>query len=298
MPSIWIRAMKYPAAMLSFLLLVAALCGHPARAADIDLFVMAGQSNMQGWQGNAEGYPFDPNGIDGKVRFYWVTPGFSSSSGEWTHLQSQGGLFAKGHFGPEVTFGRCLVEAGFTPAIFKFSLGSTSLAEDWKALGQNGMYDHMIQELIKARALLQAQGHSVKVRGLVWIQGESDAGTRASAEGYGKRLKALIKHFRGSVATDPRTPIILGVDEQHPWVMQHPQVVTQQQAIADGDANIVFTSMRGLQKADVTHLTPEGLKDHGRRLFSAFIKLDRPDQKISGFQGRPVIADATCLLAQ
>jgi len=209
---------------------------------------------------------------------------------------SQGGLFAKGHFGPEITFGRCLAEAGYVPAIFKYSLGATSLTEDWKEPGQNGMYDRMIQELNKSRELLQQQGHTVEIRALVWIQGESDARTRESSEGYGKRLRLLIDHFRQSVAGDPRTPIVLGVDEQHPWVMQHPQVATQQQEIADGDANIAFTSMRGLKKADVTHLAPEDVGEHGRRLFAAFVQIERFRQQRSEASGSSRVADANCHL--
>ena len=104
-----------------------------ASADEINLFVMAGQSNMQGYQGDAAAYPADPKGLDRRVPFYWVTPTFSSSSGKWTHLKAQGGRFDKGHFGPEVTFARALVEAGYRPAIFKFSKGPSSLAGTWRA---------------------------------------------------------------------------------------------------------------------------------------------------------------------
>lgn len=85
----------------------------------VDLFVMAGQSNMQGWQGDAKDYPADPRGVDKAIRFYWVTPGHSPSQGQWTSLMAQGGRFPKGHFGPEVGFARQLKSAGLNPAIFK-----------------------------------------------------------------------------------------------------------------------------------------------------------------------------------
>jgi hypothetical protein len=240
------------------------------RAEDIDLFVLAGQSNMQGWQGNAEHYPVDPNGIDKRIRFYWVTPQYSSSDGKWAFMQPQGGIFPKGHFGPEVTFARLLADDGYNLAVFKYSLGSTSLAYTWKAPGQNGIYDQMVAELKKAVTMLQKQGHKVTLKALVWIQGESDAESKELADDYGDKLKLLIDHFRMKVVKDNRLPIILGVDEQHTWIKAFPKVLEAQQQIAKEDQEIIFTSMVGLEKADETHLTPRGLEEHGARLFAAY----------------------------
>ena len=252
------------------MLLVLAFLPPILRAEDIDLFVLAGQSNMQGWQGNAEHYPVDPNGIDKRIRFYWATPQYSSSDGKWTFMQPQGGIFSKGHFGPEVTFGRLLVNDGYNTAVLKYSLGSTGLAYTWKAPGQNGMYDQMLAELKKAVTLLQKQGHKVTLKALVWIQGESDAESKELADEYGSRLKLLIDHFRTKVAIDNRLPIILGVDEQHSWIKAFPKVLEAQQQIARDEPAVIFTSMVGLEKADETHLTPKGLEEHGARLFAAY----------------------------
>ena len=109
---------------------------------------------MQGCMGDAKGYPADGNGTDRKIGFYWVVPNQGGSNGKWTFIQPQKGCFPNGHFGPEVSFGRCLVEAGYNPALFKYSHGATSLEKDWKAPGENGMYDKMILELEKAVKLL------------------------------------------------------------------------------------------------------------------------------------------------
>jgi hypothetical protein len=254
-------------------------CANLLSAENIGLVVLAGQSNMQGWQGNAASYPADPKGVDQKVKFYWVPPGYSSSDGKWTFLQPQGGRFAKGHFGPEVTFARLLVSDGCDVAVFKYSLGSTSLAGNWKAPGQHGMYDQMVAELRKAVTLLQEQGHTISFKAFVWIQGESDAQTKELAAGYGDRLKLLIDDFRKNVAKDMTLPIILGVDEQHPLVKNFPEVVEAQQKLAKDGQNIIFTSMIGLEKADETHLTPKGLEEHGCRLFAAYKTLASKGQQ-------------------
>ncbi len=239
---------------------------------------MAGQSNMQGWQGDAQYYPADPAGMDKQIRFYWVTPGHSSSEGKWTRLQAQGGRFPKGHFGPEITFARALKGAGFNPAIFKCSLGSTGLSRDWRAPGEGGLYDKMIVEFRSAIAQLEKEGCAVKVRAFVWVQGESDAETDDLAADYQRRLRLLIVDVRENVARNSALPIILGVDEQHPWVKNRPVIVESQKRLAQAGAATIFTSMLGLPKADESHLTPAGLEAHGKRLFEAFVQLTKKAQ--------------------
>lgn len=256
-----------------FIALIAFCSAASAQAKDLDLFVMAGQSNMQGYGGDAGFYPADPGKLDDLVGFYWVAPGLSSSKGMWTHLQPQGGLFRKGHFGLEVSFARGLVQTGNRPYIFKYSAGSTSLAKNWLAPGQHGLYDDMVAELQKAIWLQEKAGNKVKIRALIWIQGESDAETNEMAKEYRNRLSKLLSDFRERVAKNPRLPVVLGVDEQHPWVKANPVVVESQKQIVGAGVCQTFTSMAGLQKADVSHLAPIGLVAHGKLVLEAYLKL-------------------------
>jgi len=242
-------------------------------AAEIELFVLAGQSNMLGYGGNAKHYPSSQSRQDDQIGFYWVAPGISSSKGQWTKLQAQGGIFALGHFGIEVAFARGLIQNGLRPFIFKYSLGSTSLANDWLGPGEHGMYDEMVAELRKAIALQQSAGNKVTIKSLIWIQGESDAETKEMAGKYRSRLKQLIHDFRMNVANNPKLPVVLGVDEQHPWVKNHPVVVESQKQIAASDSCEVFTSMIGLPKMDASHLTPQGLEQHGKLVLEAYLGL-------------------------
>ena len=248
--------------------------GLPAE--EIDLFILAGQSNAQGWMGDAARYPADPQGLDSKIRLWWTSPGISSSDGKWTTMQKQAGRFPDGHFGLEVAFGRKLKVDGCNPAIFKFTLGSTSLANHWKLPGQGGMYDDMVRQLAAGVELLRQEGHTVKFRGFVWIQGESDAETKPMAQAYEERLKSLITDLRDRVTRTPDLPIILGVDEQHPWVVANPEVVQAQQNLAKLLKACTWTSMKELEKADSTHLTPAGLVLHGERIHDAWVQMIRP----------------------
>ena len=262
--------------------LTAGICS----ADDIDLFVVAGQSNAQGWKGDGAHYPKDLEGVDKDIPLYWLTPSpkrSMSSNGKWVTLQPQAGRFKKGHFGLEVTFARSLKKAGYNPAIFKCSQGSTSLANNWKGPGDGKMYDQMAKEFGKAISLLKKAGHTVTVRCLVWIQGESDGQNAAMANAYKANLKRLINDFRNQVTKEPELPILLGVDEQHQWMKKQPQVIAAQKALAKEDKHIVFTSMVGLEKADSTHLTPKGLEEHGKRIYTAYSKLvGKKPEKSSG----------------
>ena len=235
----------------------------------VDLFILAGQSNAQGHTGDAAQYPADP-AADARIPFWWHIPN-GPSSGGWTTLGPQTGLYPAGHFGPEVSFARALRNAGLQPAVFKCALGSTSIANNWKAPGAGGMYDLMTGEYRAAVRQLTGRGVRVRHRAFVWIQGESDGETVSMAKAYEAGLRMLLEDVRTAMTGEPRLPFILGVDEQHPWMVAQPEVIAAQQRLARELLPAVFTGMYGLEKADVTHLTPVGLVAHGQRLADAFL---------------------------
>jgi len=96
-----------------------------------------------------------------------------SSGGNWLRLQPQAGRFTKGHFGPEVSFGRELKKASYNPAIFKYTKGATGLARDGKALVEDGIYDNLVRDFKSAIKKLEKQGFKVILSGFIWIQGKN-----------------------------------------------------------------------------------------------------------------------------
>ena len=245
----------------------------PQGNTDIDLFIWAGQSNALGRKGDGAQYPSDPSHLDSKIKLNYEIIHFSNSDG-WISMQTQKGYFPDGHFGPEVTFSRKLKAAGFKPAIFKYTRGSSSIYENWKRPGRNGYYDKMIENLRKAIKKLENQGYKVTIKGFIWIQGESDGENEIYASAYYSNLKSIINDIRQNVAHNSKLPIILGVDEQHVFVVNQPEVLNAQKRIANNDSNTKFTSMIGLPKADGTHLTPIGLEQHGEIIFHALLNLN------------------------
>ena len=252
------------------MLLIKSAIGPDTRmiSAPIELHILAGQSNAQGFQGDAAQCPEGAG-----IPFFYNAPGFGDSGGQWSILGPQlGGHFPNGYFGPEITFALGLQQAGVQPAIFKFTAPSTSLAKDWKGPGESGLLDTMCRELLTAREMLETSHLKVKVGSLTWIQGESDAETDEMAIHYHERLAALLRHVR-EILHEPDLPIILGVDEQHPWVKERPIIVEAQKRIVAAGKRMAFLSMLGLEKADTSHLTPEGLAKHGERLFETWQQL-------------------------
>ncbi len=243
-----------------------------------DVFLLAGQSNAQGCQGDAAAYPADRDALDVSIPFYWTTPGHGSSEQQWKIMQPQPGFFEAGHFGPELGFARSLAREGRQPAIFKFTVGGVSLATVYRRPGAEGLYDEMVEAWQHASAQLQLAGLSYRVCGFIWIQGESDGETPEMAAAYEENLQVLLDDLLGRVLEQPELPTLLGVDEQHPYIVAQPTVVAAQQRLAHERNNTAFTSMRGLEKADETHLTPAGLVAHGERLAEDFLRLLGEDQ--------------------
>jgi hypothetical protein len=246
----------------------------------LDLFVLAGQSNAMGWLGDASSYPpQEPNLLDSSIKLNYEQIGTTSKSDGWQTLGPQQRQNYGEIFGPEVTFSRLLKKGGYNPAIFKYTQGSTSLADDWKAPGQSGHYDTMVTKFNSAVLDLQNQGYVVNIAGFIWIQGEQDATDSTDAGNYQSNLNAIISDFRTNVASNSTLQFVLGVDEGNP-ASNINTIVTAQNNIANGDANIVRSSMVGLEKADSTHLTPAGIIDHGKRIYDSMFDLASAEPRI------------------
>ena len=186
------------------------------QADEIDLFILAGQSNMQGWRSNAANYPVDKDHLDKRIPFYFETINYTSSNQKWTTLKPQAGHFSSGHFGPEITFGRALLKTNLHPAIFKYSKGGSSIKTEWKAPYKLGLYDDMVASLRMAINELESQGHTVTPKAIIWIQGESDAINSKFATEYYWHLRKLLHHLRVNIIKNPKLRVILIVDEQQP----------------------------------------------------------------------------------
>lgn len=195
-----------PQIAFSLALLLQILRPLPLMAEDYDVYLLAGQSNMDGRGLTADLTPEQQRPISHCIIFYrnalassetWkpLAPGFSVPPRFKGPLPSP-------KFGPEIGFARTV--RAHSPAqslaLIKGSKGGTSLRADWKPgikgkpETQGRQYRDFIETIRMATEQLQQQGHQYRIRGLLWHQGESDA--KQAQETYRSQLTTFVARIR------------------------------------------------------------------------------------------------------
>lgn len=186
-------------------------------AGGYDIFILMGQSNADGRGGVKDLPPELAAPSKEHIIFYhnsnattpeWeaLAPGYSTGKKPTTVPQ--------GGFGIEVSFGPALAEAmpGAKVAIIKSALGGTDLGFRWnpqtdangaKAQRPGPCYRTALDAVNMAIAKLPPGEH--RLRGILWHQGESDAGNR----NYDKLLAKLITRLREDLKA-PELPFVFG----------------------------------------------------------------------------------------
>lgn len=200
----------------------------------IKLFILAGQSNMVGFQSNLDDLPDRLRSSQKNVLWYdrhdqWVplelptepllspdlslpVPPFESYHPKHSHNVNH-----SVGFGPEISLGQNLANGlNETVALVKFSRNGTNLATQWDpgfdAQGnpQDNLYPRMKQRVFQAIANLSALGYTVEVSGFFWMQGESDASHLEMAQDYQSNLAHFIQTIRQDF-NRPNLPFIYGM---------------------------------------------------------------------------------------
>lgn len=266
-----------------------------------DLILVAGQSNAVGYDAQPSELPADV--ADEDILFWWRTGApppdehDSNSGGKWTHLQPQPqgnpihefGNFAnpQGGFGPEIGLARALYARGQRRiAIVKAAWSTTAMAWCWNAAdpGNGGLcYRALVSETKAAIAAAAAQGITLRLRALVWVQGESDA-TPTAAPYYEKALADMIAALRNDLDSrqlivllavntnfgkNPYIPQIIG--GKNPYIAQ---IIEAQQSLAAKDPRAVYVDTATATTANSAHFDSAGTLDIGRRLAQALLKIE------------------------
>lgn len=186
----------------------------------IKLFILAGQSNMIGYQSNMKDLPDRLREAQNNVLWYnenneWVTleaptepvlkpdlsipvPPFQDYHPQHSHKVNN-----KVGFGPEISLGLTITNTLNEPvAIVKYSRNGANLAEQW-APGKDPdgnpkdtLYPRMKERVDRAIADLSDRGYTVQIAGFFWMQGETDASIENMARNYEVNLTHFIQTIR------------------------------------------------------------------------------------------------------
>jgi hypothetical protein len=139
---------------------------------------------------------------------------------KWAPLQGGYGNNQDTQFGPEVGFGYAIKAAFPTDDIYlvKVAVNGSDLAVSWKPDGTGVNYNTFKKTVNAALTDLRGKGLDPVISGMLWMQGESDAGIVAdassqivpgSAAAYQTNLINLITTVRSDFAT-PNMPFVMG----------------------------------------------------------------------------------------
>lgn len=228
---------------------------------DMELFLLIGQSNMAG-RGVIEEQDKQP--ID---RVFMLTKEETwAPAVEPIHFDRPDRLGT----GLGRSFARTL--AGLAPGkkigLIPAAMGGSAL-DEWKPGGK--LYTDAVR---RAKAGMK----NGKLRGILWHQGESDAGKLELARTYQERWLAVMKALRAELGD---VPIVVGELGQFLYTREkneypYARIINEEQAkLAVNGARVAFVSSQGLgHKGDVLHFDSPSLRELGRRYAFAFLTLE------------------------
>ncbi len=274
----------FPCLLATLLVLAASIAGPSRALADnLKLFIFAGQASMAG-TGKAGDLPEGPVDLrapqkdvlyaayDSKIGG-GLLEATGSSANPWTALQP-----LKETFGPEIEFGRTIVEN--LPqqhiAIVKVAVSGANLAEHWLPDAKAGpkLYSAMVDFVRDAIARREKAGDTVEVAGFIWYQGESDAHSEKMAAAYGENLSRLFARVRADFKS-PDLPIVavrIGIRERNAGQFES-RVRTAIETVCSTEPHTAWVSVDRLPLADGKHLDSAGQLEAGQRLAAAWLKL-------------------------
>lgn len=240
--------MTYCSRLLTIVLAIGvglAGCVAVEAAAPVRVFVLAGQSNMEG-QGVVDlDHPKYYNGGKGILqrvmrspKSAWRYAHIQDSEGQWVERDDVfvrfkvrdgvkrgklsigfAGYPGKHHIGPEFQFGHIVGEAFAEPILLiKTAWGGKSLFADFRppsAGGKTGpYYQQMLAEVDEALQAVPTEfptlaNRQLEVSGFVWLQGWNDMGNEQARGEYEANLVHLIHDIRQHFGK-PRLPVVVG----------------------------------------------------------------------------------------
>lgn len=222
---------------------------------ELDLFLLAGQSNMAGRGEIEEQDRVSIEGVFGLNKDLAWGPAVDPL--HWDKPIAAVGLGRS--FAATLQKYGAARQVGLIPAAF----GGTSL-EEWKVGGKL-----FTDAIARARAAAPAG----RFRGILWHQGEAESAKEETARTYGARFAVIAAALRAELGA-PDLPLVVGQLGGF-YKGQFAPVVNEQLATAPlWMKHTAFVSSAGLgHKGDEVHFDATGLRELGRRYALAWMAL-------------------------
>ena len=230
---------------------VALAVAAPLRAADkpVKVFVLAGQSNMQGHgfvkadpkrnggQGSLEAVAKAPTTAAHFKPYVGKGGAWAVRDDVWIHYLDRKGHLTAGYgadaerVGPELGFGRVVGDATADPVLLiKLAWGGKSLGQDFRPPSSGGAVGPYYKEVVsRTKAVLadmgkefpELAGRTPELAGFGWHQGWNDRVNQAFNDEYEKNLANFIRDIRKDLGVK-NLPFVIaetgmtGVTDTHP----------------------------------------------------------------------------------
>lgn len=231
-----------------------------------DLVIMHGQSQVHGLSGTAY-LPQVYTSAPIPNAYIWTDYAFEALEANVNHTAGTTG--ANDAVGPLLSMAQAIGEDTTTPTFYVLSsVGGTNLAVDWNP-STGILYERAIHRDLEAIAHLQAQGYTVRIKALVWFQGETDAGNLTNANNYATNLAALFAAFRSDLSAPGLKFIVPGLSSKNTTTYKA-TVRAAQESVAAADSNAVLIDPDDYPDfLDGTHYGPQGAVRMGRAIATA-----------------------------
>ncbi|MGN6505142.1 MAG: sialate O-acetylesterase [Tepidisphaeraceae bacterium] len=259
------------------------------RATNYDVYLAAGQSNMDGRGSTSDltGSLSSYAAVQQNVVINYGNPVNGLSMTGWTNLKPGYSVdsthpvaLPSGTFGPEVGFGAAMQAAepaGREVAIIKVSQGSTNLSSDWKPNATSGkqLFSLLINDAKSAMASVGGPGDTVTLRGMIWHQGESDTSGGSDSASVEQTYQTELTNFINAVRSSlnaPNLPFVVGQIELN----NHGSAVPTAQQVVGMTPGFYtgLASSAGLPLGDgTTHFNAQGQILLGQRFAEAMQRI-------------------------
>lgn len=257
---------------LSLILLVLCCVNTSVWARDFDVFLQAGQSNMDGrgktedlersWKKAYRARIFYSNPPLKSKKWELVKPGFSRPP-------KYKGAFPSPTFGPELGFSKTYLKKypKSNLALIKTPVGGTSLLRNWNPgtagdeESQGDCYKNFIKTTNEALTILRDDGATYTIRGLLWHQGESDS--KIATETYQTKMTEFIKRVREDLEA-PHLVVVVGELAKREDD-RRVKINAALNNLAGAEAKVGIVSQEGLTTSDGTHFDAESQYELGKR---------------------------------